>query len=393
MRKLIDMNTYKSYCEYYKPLVSTFVDTLTKKGPVDSYAKIPELFLPAWGSRYEDSLLKIAFIGRDTAGWREGIHHTIEMAYDGNWDGIFDQSEFRELGYLKWNRKGTRYAFWGFALYFLAWLYGVEDWEMLKSGSHKDILSSFAWGNANSIERWDSSTIQKVRAGMTREERKAFKQTHAMVKNAASCLFDDYSHFEHLLDPDVVFITCENGDCDRYLSKCKPGEPIFRDDSASLRVFRIGKSLVVNIPHPQGIMYRRDNHKADYYARELRSVLEKNGKFRPMKNEFLGDAKMAKDFLNVFVQQLDSKQLSTRDAVEQIAVELRKQDACMTVPFLCHVLNGAGFRPDCGDDYKAGRGSYRMLSWYYRYYEKKKPDVAEAIALAFKKPNGEYAYE
>ncbi|MBQ7251182.1 MAG: hypothetical protein IJS32_01110 [Kiritimatiellae bacterium] len=228
---------------------------------------------------------------------------------------------------------------------------------------------------------------------MSCEERKAFKQMHAIVKNASNTI-DDYAHFEKLLAPDVVFITCERKDCDRYLSNSHPGEPIFRDDSADLRVFKIGKALVVNIPHPQGIMYRHDEHKAEFYARELRSILERNGTFLPMKNEFLADDKMAKEFLSVFARRLDPKQLSTRDAVVEIALELRKQDACMTVPMLCKVLNGAGFHPNYGGQYEGGRGSYRMLSWFYKYYNRPEhQDVAKAIAEAFKKPNGAYAYE
>ena len=382
---------FDAFCAHYKPLVEEFATTLTKAGPPERYEKIPELFLPAWGNRYEDSLLRIAFIGRDTATWGKDIHKTIDRVHEGDWSGIFDQSEFRNLDYIGWGN-GTRYSFWGFILYFLAWLYGVENWEILKNKSHTDILNCFAWGNANSVERWDSKTIVKAREGLSREERKAFKATHGIVKNA-SRVFDDYSHFEKLLAPDVVFIMCESSDCDFFLSKSNPGDPIFREDSANLRVFRIGKALVVNIPHPQGIMYRRDNHKAGYYARQLRSVLEENGAFLPMKNEFLADAKMAKEFLDIFARQLDSKKLKTRDAVVKIAVELRKQDACMTVPCLCHVLNDAGFRTNWGYEYSAGRGSYRMLSWFYWHFKNEKPDVAEAIAEAFKKPNGEHAYD
>ena len=386
MTKLFD-----DYCAYYKPLVEEFADVLTKAGPAEGYAKIPELFLPAWGNRYEKSLLKIAFIGRDTASWGTDIHKTIARVRKGDWGGIFNQFEFRNLEYTGWCN-GTRYSFWGFILYFLAWLYGAENWEILKNKSHKDILNCFAWGNANSVERWDSKTIVKAREGLSREDRKAFKATHGIVKNA-SRVFDDYSHFEKLLAPDVVFIMCESSDCDFYLSKCNPGDPIFRDDNADLRVFKIGKALVVNIPHPQGIMYRSDNHKADFYARQLRSVLEENGAFLPMKNEFLADAKMAEDFLSVFARQLDPRQLSTRDAVTKIALELRKQDACMTVPCLCRILNKAGFRTNWGHEYSAGRGSYRMLSWFYWHYKAEELDVAEAIAEAFKKPNGEYAYK
>lgn len=381
---------YTRYCDHYKPFVLSFVHDL--EGVKDSVflKHIPELFLPSWGKHYEVSRTKLVFLGRDTYGWGHGIPNFIEQVHEENWKYIFDISGFQNLDFLKWDAH-RRYTFFGFTLYFLAWLYGVENWEYLKRGGHRDILHSFAWGNANAIERWDSPVLKEVRTQLPRDERRAFGQVYDCVKNA-SRVFDDYRHLEELLAPDVVFATCQKSDCDFYLSKSNP-KLVQKIPEADLWVYEVGNALIVNIPHPVGIMYRRDGHKADYYARELRQILEDHGTFLPMKNEFIKDGKLADEFLEYVRSRLDPTKMSTHDAVLEIALDLRKQDACMTVPFLCSILNQAGFRTNWGYEYSAGRGSYRMLSWFYWQHKENDPVKAEAIAMAFKRVDGSYAYE
>jgi len=389
------MNITNQLHEYYKPLLASFVKevddaNVSVQGSFDTaYAKIPEVFLPAFGTQYEQSLVRIAFIGRDTLGWGKGILQTLDNFRQSRWDNMFDMSEFQSLQYLDWSR--GRYTFWGFALYVLAWLYDVENWELLKRGNHSDILRGFAWGNVNSIERMDSGTIKGAANSFSGSDRNVFWRAYDVVKRASRSL-DDYRHFANVLAPHVVFMTCGWGDCQRYLKNSNPGDPIYSEPEADLRVFEIGDAIIINMPHPQRIMYRQDNHKADYYAKRIREILEQHNKMLPMKNEFISDVQMSKEFLSVFANQLDCRTMSTCDAVKKIAIEMRKQDACMTVRFLCEVLNSCGFRTNYNEIYRAGRGSYRMLSWFYRKLEKVEPESAEAIAMAFKNPNGDYAY-
>ena len=378
------------YCEHYRPLVQSFAQELASVKDSALLRYIPELFLPSWGKHYEMSLTKLVVLGRDTYGWGSGIPNFLDQVQEEKWNDIFNIDEFQNLNFLDWGAN-RRYTFFGFVLYFLAWLYGVENWEYLKQGKHLNILHSFAWGNANSIERWDSPSLKKVRAKIPKDEQGPFGRVYDCVKRA-SRVFDDYRHLEEILAPDVVFATCQKSDCDFFLSKSNP-KLLQKIPEADLWVYEVGNALIVNIPHPMGIMYRSDDHKADYYAKELRRILEQYGKILPMKDEFVKDGELADDFLNFIQQKLDSKTMSTRDAVVMIASELRKQDACMTVPFLCRVLNQSGFRTNWGYEYSGGRGSYRMLSWFYWHYKTADPVVAEDIARAFKRANGSYAYE
>ena len=65
----------------------------------------------------------------------------------------------------------------------------------------------------------------------------------------------------------------------------------------------------------------------------------------------------------------------------------------MTVRLLCSILNKLGYRTTDGTEYSAGRGSYKMISGAWLYYKQQgDDDIAENIALAFTKPNGDYAY-
>lgn len=389
------MSLKAEYSKYYRTMVQSFVDEVCGQFPVERFERIPQLFLPAWGKNYENALTRIVFVGRDTLGWGS-MPEMVEAVREKAWTKVFDIREFQNLDYVEWGAR-NRYTFWGFILYFLAWMYGVKDWEVLKAKEHRDILSSFAWGNANSIERWSSKTFARLE--LSPKQWAELSEAYSVVK-AASEKFDNIEHLKTLLNPDVVFVMCEVTDCRRYLGDYFTQNELKEEriPEANLRVFKIGEMLVVNIPHPQGIMYRSDSHKADYFVKKLKRLLLKYGKTLTLrgKDEFVADANLAERFLNTFVKKLDPDVLSTREATAEIAVELRKQGARMTVDMLCRILNKAGFRTNYGNggEYKAGRGSYCMLSKFYHAYEdSNRGEIAEAIAEAFTRRDGTYAYE
>ena len=57
----------EDYEEHYAQKISAF---LAEVGETDG-AGIPDPHLPLWGSKYETTPLRIAFIGQDTAYWGE----------------------------------------------------------------------------------------------------------------------------------------------------------------------------------------------------------------------------------------------------------------------------------------------------------------------------------
>ncbi len=65
----------------------------------------------------------------------------------------------------------------------------------------------------------------------------------------------------------------------------------------------------------------------------------------------------------------------------------------MTGPTLATLLNWNGFQTDYGTRYAGARGTYTLIQATYNWLESiGEDDDAERVALAFKKPDGSYAY-
>lgn len=56
------------YVEYYTPLVSQFIKKL-EPVTIPDIKQMPEPFLPLFGKDYEQSALRVIFIGQDTKWW------------------------------------------------------------------------------------------------------------------------------------------------------------------------------------------------------------------------------------------------------------------------------------------------------------------------------------
>ena len=201
------MSLFERYCEFYKPLLRQFCKELTDKLPAESFRGIPHPFIPSWGIRYEQSLVKTAIIGLETCGWAPEISEYIGQVKNEQWNSSFDMSKFQNLDFVNWsNGTMNRYAFWGFVMYFLASLYGVKNWEVLKQRKHAELLNSFVWGNVCAIERRASQGVSEG----------ASPEAHGLARAAAQPL-NDFQHIQRLFAPQVTIILCARGDCDNYL--------------------------------------------------------------------------------------------------------------------------------------------------------------------------------
>lgn len=360
--------------ERYIPLLERFRAELLAKHPAEAYRGLSEIFLPAWGKAYECAPLKMAFVGLETYGWGRDLSVTIEKIGAKDWDHVFDVSEFQNLDYTQWGK--TRYTFWGFSLFFLAALYGVKDWNILKQRAHADILDHFVWGNAYAVESWNSKAIDKA------------KTDEATWADAfeVSRPFNTFTHLQALFAPQVTIMMCAQDVCNAFLSACSPKLQWKRNN---VRLFKVGDAYVFNMPHPNKMKYE---YGADAYAKTVREALQELGLFQPLPNFVNACEIEAQEILGYLAACVKGKK-TTREAVRAIAEELHRQGARMTVGRLCDVLNAAGFRTQSGAEYIGGRGSYRMVSCAYTWYDEHgEPDVAEKIAQAFTKHDGSYAY-
>lgn len=377
----------QKYQEYYKPFLRQFCRDLTQENSLDDFAGIPCPFTPEWGKRYEQSKTKLAIIGLETRGWGNLPENMKEIQTE-NWDSIFDFSEFQNLNYLGWmNQARNRFSYWGGVLYFLAHLYGIQDWTTLRDGDKAEILNSFAWGNVSAIERWASDGIDKELA--TRE--------HHAIARSASYNLNDFQHLNKTLAPDVSVIMAGRGDTDTYLRNT---EISLLWDEDNVRCFQNGDSLIFNIPHPRGLMYIGGDAQ-DRCVDKIRQTMINRKHYIPLLIYARNDGVIEKlteqvvaNKITEYFKTCTQKAATPYDAVAMIALELKKQEAYMSVPVLCQLLNQYGFRTKYDTEYSGGRGSYRMVACAYHQFELQgEQDIADAIAYAFTNSNGDYAYE
>ena len=86
--------------------------------------------------------------------------------------------------------------------------------------------------------------------------------------------------------------------------------------------------------------------------------------------------------------------MDKREFILDIARGLILNSKTMYAQNLVPLLNASCYKTDVGNEYKGGRGIYKLLdSIYYRLENAGKDDDAESIAKAFKNANGRYAYE
>lgn len=367
------MNYSNKYVSCYKPLIEKYATHLCEKFSAKSYDGIPQVFLPEWGKNYDRSLVKTAFVGLETYGWGN-MSEFLAQVKKGDWKSIFDVSDFQNLEYVKWTN-GHRYTFWGFIMYFLGALYGVKNWELLKHGKHTNLLNDFVWGNATSVERYGNCDPKVVDYEVWE------------VAKRESETIDDFQHLAKVFAPRVVIMTCGKADGRHYLRNT---EKTLLWDRDNVQLYKAGETLIFHMPHPNNMRF---NKGADFYAKTIRDGLKEHGLFAQLKvfSDFDRDAEK---LFQRLVKELRDGDVSRQEAVALVATTLRKQEAKISVRMFCRILNEAGYRTTYGGEYSAGRGSYKMIADVWRYYQDKmnRPDIAEDIALAFTKPNGDYAY-
>lgn len=99
------------------------------------------------------------------------------------------KEEFDDLEFVYW-RSNFGGDFWSFNLRFLAKFYGISDWKELykNPNNYETILKSFAWANADSVER------------LTNPEK---QQEYNRIKKASE-IFDNPKLMVEYLEPNIV---------------------------------------------------------------------------------------------------------------------------------------------------------------------------------------------
>ncbi len=369
------MDISKRFEKVYRPLVNHFVEELATR-PADDFKGIPHLFLPAWGKNYHHALIRVAIVGKETHSWHPNLDEFIPAYQKEPYDFEADRKEFQNLDFKNANwmgNKPTRASFWGFWMNVLAKMYGV-NWEEIKQGKYDVLLDSFLWGNANSIESDTSETVNKGAPG------------YPFAKEQSK-IFDSVKLIQQVFSPNVVILTCSEGEKSSYLGE---GFELVETVENRVKVLKSDSLLVFFAPHPNNQRWHLGG--AEEYARIMRDLLVKYKMFCPLPTFGQG---ISEDALKILIRECSCAKMNKYEAISRIALELRRQHSCMSARSLCvDILNKAGHRTDAGTEYTGnGKGPCRLCATAYRRFEQIEPDVADAIAVAFTKDNGFYAYE
>ncbi|MCR4566101.1 MAG: hypothetical protein K5651_08440 [Bacteroidales bacterium] len=344
---------------------------------------IEEPHLPVVGANYEKCRYKFAFCGMETKGWGPLSEFVKKNPVD-----LVSYADYtlNDLEYLRWPAN-FHATFWGFVLRFLSKFYDVPFQE-LKDGKHPEILSSFVWANANSIERYETSAQGQ---GASHENWQKVKQS--------SRSFDNLNHVINFAQPKVVFILSSRTDKEYFL------EPLAE---FGLKVNDKSNYMDFTNPSPQyGYYYRRDTnthifslphptYMGAYSGKSIDDYVESLIKNIQMFNiwEQLPVNGFSWEQSDVPSYPKNSMEYK-RDFVAKLAKYLVDNDLRMSGQELQALLTRNKIRTNYGSNYSenGGRGVHRLISNVWEYYHGHGDyQTAYNIARAFVNKNDEYAY-
>ena len=254
-------NTRKQLHKEYAGPVKSFADTITGL-PING---IPAPSIPIVGRNYDACAYKMAFIGMETK----------ETKKSRNCQTFIEDPEKAMSRYEKWFDENTMFIhgeksiYWRFIKNFLEHFYSPLNPKRLKKntdGSYHEILSSFIWGNVNSIERYE----------VTAKQNKVNKDVWKIVKKASKP-FDSINHIIKAAHPSIIFITYkhvkekyflldDNYTCDQYKNE---ENVVFRH-----YYLRNQDTHIFVTPHPNWFAHRGLSYK--YIDALLGAIKEHN---------------------------------------------------------------------------------------------------------------------
>ena len=207
---------------------------------------LPEPHLPVLGANYGKKYPKVLFWGWETRNakslpeWVKKVKQSKSHAF--SW---FEES-FEDFEFVTW-KSNFNQDFWSFNLRILAKLNGLPDWKELYRNRYEyaDILSSFAWANTNSIERFEV-TAQKLGGCYESWTR----------LNEAGKIFDSAILIINSIKPDIIVLEHWKASEDWLLEGLKINYKSIPDEH--LWYYEIGKpkTHIFWTPHPRGFNKR-----------------------------------------------------------------------------------------------------------------------------------------
>lgn len=374
------------FIEQYAPLIGQFLDGIRGM----DVTGIPAPHIPIMGQNYETAKYKMAFIGMETYDWEDINEFCVIANEDLKKAVTCYEDNINKLRYLKWASNYSS-TFWGFIWKFLANFYSIDFNDLINAISHKDILTSFIWGETNSIERY------QVTAGPRNVNPEIWKA----VKRSSIC-FDSVNNLIKSVAPKLIFILNRNVDKEYILNDdavraC--GVPV--DNKKEILSLNIDEKMkiryhylrddnvhIMALPHPTW-MGVYSGYSIDFYVEKVISLIKQLNIWNSLpttKEDWKGKV----DEINIstieykrrFIADLASTLMKNRMVMSGQQLQLLLK--------INNVLTSSG----CNYGEKGGPGIHHLIAkvWEY-YYNNKDFQTAYNIARAFVNQNGEYAYE
>lgn len=348
---------------------------------------------PGVGDSYTNAKYKFAFCGIETYGW-----YSMSSFLDAEPENYLTDIDncLNNLEYLKWPAN-LHATFWGFVLRFLSKFYNVKLEELTKENiNNNDILSvmkSFVWANANSIERYEVSSMGQ---GANQKDWEQIKK--------ASMKFDDLNHVINSCNPKVIFLLSGGTDVNNIINDATISK-IYNIDTNNKRnilkithqgeakydyfYLRSTDTHLFKLPHPTW-MGLYSGIGIDKYVESIICDLSNYKIWDNLPGSI-------QDWANENTASLEKSSREYKfHIIATLAHNLVLNDIVMSGVELQRIFNLNSIKTQYGTDYSSngGRGIYHVITsaWSYYQYEKHDYQTAYEIARSFVKQNGDYAY-
>jgi len=380
----------------YRPLVDAFFNECEKRSYTDEeLSAVPSLFLPACGSLYATSLMKLAVIGQETLRWGEGLDTDMVAWRKGKFDVQSSFDIFQNEGPSEWQNR-----FWAYHFSVLEQIYerkGLLD-------DHNAVLDGIAWSNRFAIER-NGTKIGDGECGIKAE------RFWALRGIADEVGLSSFELFVRVFRPDVILYSCHNDamGSDAVLKPFAQLVEKIEHDGFKIWTWKLGRTWILQTWHPSYLAQYK-GVSTDSFADAIREEMIKRKVFAPIGAAWHYDSSPNAQ-IPIFAQQLDKessritasepeigdKELSYR-LLGALALELRKQRATMTARQGVQLLNEVRrFQEHNYLFAPGGHGPCVVAAAAYRYFDARDTEedrlLADAIAGAFTTVHGTYAYE
>lgn len=385
---MLDNTFLKKYKPVYGPKAQVFFDGLEGLNiQPEELEAIPGLFLPCCGPLYNESLVKMAFIGKETLGWNGNLYKNLQDYKKGSYDIFSSLNLYREKGPIEW-----RNNFWWYVIESLAIVYGSDASKVLNSEAPKSIIKSLAWSNCYNIETWASEGVDRDSLHWT-----TMNKIQALAKETELSNIDA---FIDVFRPNVIFQLFRNKNDKESLKITEKatfvkswGEDGFVDEYSYRGI------IVVHCWHPSYL--QKQSISREVLAKTFLDILCSHPEFKRLGNMPFYTNPMQCQSFGVLANKLanENPSISNQDIVREIipaiALELRKQDALMTACCLVSILNTVDrFKNDNWLYRLEGRGPCSVVRGVYNYLVlEDRQDLADLVALSFTKMDGEIAWE